>query len=129
MKTRKAKKPLTGPPALVALVGQLAAVDEQAELADALGAVRTWDWPRTDLQCWVEVLNRFDAILEKACADYALPAIQMTAFTPRTKRLVLEILRFTQLLLEHATNRKIFNSYDVRRYHFARAAALRDEHR
>ena len=35
-------------------------------------------------------------------------------FTPLTKKTVCEILRFERLLLENSTNRKTFNSYDVR---------------
>lgn len=39
--------------------------------------------------------------------------VQASKFTPRTKELILAILRFTRLLLENATNRKLYASFDV----------------
>lgn len=73
-----------------------------------------WPYPRTDLQLWIDVLNRFDGLLERTISDYHLPDVQMNVFTPRTKTLILGILAFMRLLLDHATNKKIFQSYDVR---------------
>lgn len=85
------------------------------ELASILAAVQVWHWPRTDLHYWIKPLNRFDAILEEICKSYGLVGgqVQVSEFTPRTKELVLAILRFTRLLLENATNRKLYSSFDV----------------
>jgi hypothetical protein len=101
------------PAGLVELINQLETAPEH-ELGDALRRHPRWTWPRTDLQCWIQVLNRFDEILERLSSDYALPNVQSNPFTPKTKDLVLAILRFSQLLFENATNRKIYASYDVR---------------
>lgn len=83
------------------------------ELADVLGAIDHWRWPRSDLNAWVPVLNKFDAVLEDAIRAYAVDELQLTPFTPSAKRTVCEILRFERLLLENSTNRKTFASYDV----------------
>lgn len=75
-----------------------------------------WTWPRTDLQHWIQPLNRFDSILEDVIRDYDLGSMehcQTNAFTPRTKELVGAILAFEKVLLENSTNRKIFASFDV----------------
>ena len=83
------------------------------QLADILGQVDSWKWPRSDLHTWIKVLNKFDAILEEAIRDYDIDNLQVNVFTPLTKKTVCEILRFERLLLENSTNRKTFNSYDV----------------
>lgn len=66
------------------------------------------------MNAWIKVLNKFDAILEEAIRDYDIDNLQVNVFTPLTKKTVCEILRFERLLLENSTNRKTFNSYDVR---------------
>jgi len=84
------------------------------ELAALLSTVQEWEWPRTDLQYWIKALNRFDEILETVCRDYNLAnkEVQLNEFTPKTKALLLSILRFLKVLLEHATNKRVFSSSD-----------------
>lgn len=75
-----------------------------------------WTWPRTDLQHWIKPLNRLDSILEQIVIDYDLASLdhcQTNQFTPRTKTLLIAILKFEKLLLENSTNRKIYASFDV----------------
>jgi E3 ubiquitin-protein ligase HUWE1 len=86
---------------------------QESELADFLSTIDTWKWPRSDLNAWVKVLNKFDAILEEVISKYDVDRLQRNAFDPETKRLICEILRFERLLLENSTNRKTFSSYDV----------------
>lgn len=83
------------------------------DLADILTSIESWKWPRSDLNCWIKVLDKFDAILEETIRDYDIDKIQLNVFTPATKKTVSAILRFERLLLENSTNRKTFNSYDV----------------
>jgi E3 ubiquitin-protein ligase HUWE1 len=83
------------------------------ELPEVLAKIDVWKWPRSDLNVWVKVLNKFDAILEEVIKEYEIDKLQLKVFTPFTKRTVCEILRFERLLLENSTNRKMFNSYDV----------------
>ena len=84
------------------------------DLHEVLSQIEAWKWPRSDLNAWIKVLNKFDGILEEAIRDYDIDNLQVNVFTPLTKKTVCEILRFERLLLENSTNRKTFNSYDVR---------------
>lgn len=70
-------------------------------------------WPRSDLHSWVKVLNKFDEILKGFIEEYELDKLQLNPFTPLTKSIITEILRFETLLLDNSTNRKLFASYDV----------------
>jgi E3 ubiquitin-protein ligase HUWE1 len=87
------------------------------DLADVLADIDTWKWPRSDLNAWTKVLDKFDAILEDVIRDYDVDKLQINVFTPVTKKVICHILRFERLLLENSTNRKTFNSYDVRDFH------------
>lgn len=82
------------------------------DLPEVLGEIDSWKWPRSDLNAWVKVLNKFDGVLEEVIKDYEIDKVQINMFTPRTKKTTSEILRFERLLLENSTNRKIFSSYD-----------------
>nr|CDI56030.1 related to E3 ubiquitin protein ligase TOM1 [Melanopsichium pennsylvanicum 4] len=82
------------------------------ELCAVLDNISEWCWPRGDLYYWTGVLNRFDTILDKVCKDYELSSIQVNDFTPLTKRLVFSILRFSRLLIENCTNRKLYSSFE-----------------
>lgn len=73
-----------------------------------------WTWARSDLNAWIKVLNKFDAILEDIIRDYEVDKLQTKSFPLPLKKTLLEILRFERLLLENSTNRKMYNSYDVR---------------
>ncbi len=82
------------------------------ELPAVLDSISEWCWPRGDLYYWTGTLNRFDTILENVCRDYELSAIQVNDFTPLTKRLVVSFLRFSRLLIENCTNRKLYSSFE-----------------
>ncbi|KAG6878824.1 hypothetical protein C0992_007445, partial [Termitomyces sp. T32_za158] len=83
------------------------------DLHDVLSQIDVWIWPRTDLNAWIKVLNKFDVVLEDVIREYHVEDLQLTEFTPSTKRTVTAVLKFERLLLENSTNRKMFNSYDV----------------
>ena len=84
------------------------------DLSDFLTQIDVWKWPRSDLNAWIRVLNKLDAIMEDIINEYEVDKLQRKPFTPYHKRLLSEILRFERLLLENSTNRKTYNSYDVR---------------
>ncbi|CCM01158.1 uncharacterized protein FIBRA_03206 [Fibroporia radiculosa] len=109
--THKAKRPLTPLPQVAELITKLHDTPNE-ELHEVLSQMDAWRWPRSDLNAWIKVLNKFDAILEEVIRDYDLDKLQINVFTPVTKKTVCEILRFERLLLENSTNRKTFNSYD-----------------
>jgi E3 ubiquitin-protein ligase HUWE1 len=85
------------------------------ELPAFLATIRCWMWPRSDLHSWVQVLNKFDDILRGFIEQYELEKLQVNPFTPLTKAIITEILRYETLLLDNSTNRKLFASYDVGR--------------
>ncbi|KAG5651874.1 hypothetical protein H0H81_007094 [Sphagnurus paluster] len=82
------------------------------DLPQVLSQIDVWKWQRSDLNAWIKVLNKFDAVLEEIIRDYDVEKLQVNIFTPVTKKTVCAILRFERLLLENSTNRKMFNSYD-----------------
>ncbi|KAI0766838.1 hypothetical protein BD413DRAFT_614840 [Trametes elegans] len=107
-KSKRAVAPL---PQVAELINKLADTPNE-DLPEVLAQIDSWKWPRSDLNAWIKVLNKFDEILEEAIRDYDIDNLQVNVFTPLTKRTICEILRFERLLLENSTNRKTFNSYD-----------------
>ncbi|KAI5477751.1 E3 ubiquitin-protein ligase HUWE1 [Pseudohyphozyma bogoriensis] len=108
--------PLPTSAAVAAFIVQLSDADPDALPQLLAPIIRDgWAWPRTDLQHWINPLNRFDAILDEIIRDYDLGSMehsQLNAFTPRIKDLLASILAFEKVLLENSTNRKIFASFD-----------------
>ncbi|OCF44407.1 hypothetical protein I317_01667 [Kwoniella heveanensis CBS 569] len=112
MKVRKShKKQNPSGSDLVALANRIVTCTE-TELPSVLKAFDCWVYPRSDLHVWINVLDRFDDILADITKSYGLSKLQTNDFTPKTKELLLEILRVQRLLLENCTNRKLFASYD-----------------
>ncbi|KAL4078441.1 hypothetical protein V8B97DRAFT_1881842 [Scleroderma yunnanense] len=107
----KAKRAVQPHPQVAEIIAKLSNTSND-DIADVLTQIDSWKWPRSDLNAWVKVLDKFDTILEEAIRDYDLDKLQLNAFTPATKKTISEILRFERLLLENSTNRKTFNSYD-----------------
>lgn len=62
---------------------------------------------------WVPVLDKFDAIYEAKISQYNVDTVQSQDFTEEDKQSLLEILRVEKLVMDNATSRKIFASYDV----------------
>lgn len=100
------------PPQVTDLINKLIETPNDS-VAQVLGEIDVWKWARSDLNAWIKVLNKFDAILEDVIRDYDVDKLQIKPFSPSAKNSVSEILRFERLLLENSTNRKMYNSYDV----------------
>ncbi|CEH14319.1 E3 ubiquitin-protein ligase/Putative upstream regulatory element binding protein [Ceraceosorus bombacis] len=112
MKITKAPKRLAeANDAVKTLLLQISAATDD-ELPPILDGISEWCWPRGDLHYWTATLNRFDDILAETCADYDLSHLQINDFTPNRKRLLVSVLRFSRLLLENCTNRKLYNSFE-----------------
>jgi E3 ubiquitin-protein ligase HUWE1 len=94
------------------IVKLLIATNEQ--VPTILKTVDSWKWPRSDLNSWIKVLNKFDDIMDEIIREYNVAKLQLKPFSEGAKDLLSEILRFERLLLENSTNRKTFSSYDVR---------------
>ncbi|KAE8267144.1 hypothetical protein A4X09_0g5202 [Tilletia walkeri] len=111
MKITKSKKLAPATPELTSLLARIAAVSDD-DLPEVLDNISEWCWPRGDLHYWIATLNRFDTILEKICKDYEVAKVQTNEFTPLCKKLLLSVLRFSRLLIENCTNRKLYASYE-----------------
>lgn len=109
--SQKAKRAVSPHPQVAELVTKLINTPND-DLADVLADIDSWKWPRSDLNAWTKVLDKFDVILEEAIRDYDVDKLQINVFTPATKKTISYILRFERLLLENSTNRKTFSSYD-----------------
>ncbi|KAH7927155.1 hypothetical protein BV22DRAFT_1193856 [Leucogyrophana mollusca] len=109
--TQKSKRATPPHPQVAELIKKLLNTSSD-NLPQVLSQIDTWKWPRSDLNAWTKVLDKFDDILEEAIRDYDVDKLQINSFTPVTKQSVCEILRFERLLLENSTNRKTYNSYD-----------------
>ncbi|CAE6470636.1 unnamed protein product [Rhizoctonia solani] len=112
MKIQKQSKKVGQPhPEVAALISTLIATP-QTELAQFISSIHVWTWPRSDLNSWTKVLNRFDSVFSDVIDKYDLNKLQLENFDQADKKLLLELLRFERMLLENSTNRKLFASYD-----------------
>ncbi|KAJ7084416.1 hypothetical protein B0H15DRAFT_888578 [Mycena belliarum] len=107
----KSKRAVAPPSQVAELIARLLNTPND-DLSQVLSEIESWKWPRSDLNAWIKVLNKFDAIMEEVIRDYEVDKLQVNVFTPATKATLCEILRFERLLLENSTNRKMFHSYD-----------------
>ncbi|OQR79954.1 E3 ubiquitin-protein ligase HUWE1-like [Tropilaelaps mercedesae] len=118
------------------------------ELLRELSSLRVWNWGKCELLHWIDVLDRFDGYLAEACgASYAQTgAAQNTGFSVSAgvptdggqisewvlpcdapenegrRRLLIAILQFTALLIEHSFSRHLYNSME----HLTRLLASSD---
>lgn len=118
---------------------------ERTHLADELSKVRQWTYGKCELYHWIEILNRFDDILQEACQTARHPiAIKLQKlgeenyefsfdtestildesletdfilncdckFKSEDKKLLLALLDFTKILIEHSFSRHLYNSIE-----------------
>ncbi|KAK9451580.1 uncharacterized protein V1518DRAFT_402950 [Limtongia smithiae] len=84
-----------------------------SDLAKQLQSFGTsWNQPKGDLYHWIPLLNRFDDILEEATAKSKLKLNLPTpyVFSSDEEALLVAVLDFTSLLLEHCSRRSIYAS-------------------
>lgn len=98
---------------VAAVIKKISESANDDDLMTALHDLPAWPYPRGEFHDWVTVLDRFDDVLGDIIASYDLAKLQTNDFTPKTKELLLEVLRVTRLLLENCTSRKLYSSYDV----------------
>ncbi|XP_054925199.1 E3 ubiquitin-protein ligase HUWE1 isoform X3 [Dermacentor andersoni] len=90
----------------------------QEELLQELKAVKSWNWGKVsqcELYHWIDVLDLFDSLLEAACqttheGQWCLPCD--SPGREQEKELLLYILQFTALLIEHSFSRHLYNSME-----------------
>ncbi|XP_023930490.1 E3 ubiquitin-protein ligase HUWE1 [Lingula anatina] len=84
-------------------------------LVTELQKVKTWTYGKCELFHWADVLDVFDEVLEKACRkeqdkQWVLPC-DMEG-NEKEKDLLLSVLQFTALLIEHSFSRHLYNSME-----------------
>lgn len=86
-----------------------------AELLDELSQVDNWTFGKCELYHWIDVLDIFDTVLEEASQTIAgnrwALACDVT-ISQDDKKLLLWVLHFTTLLIEHSFSRHLYNSME-----------------
>ncbi|XP_044765781.1 E3 ubiquitin-protein ligase HUWE1 isoform X3 [Coccinella septempunctata] len=83
------------------------------ELLDELSKIHTWTFGKCELYHWAPVLDIFDRILEEACEPEEENKWMLFCdihYSPEDRNLLLWILHFSTLLIEHSFSRHLYNS-------------------
>lgn len=84
------------------------------ELLIELNQIDSWTFGKSELYHWIDILDIFDGILEDATKqignDWFLACDER--FPPKKRQLLLAILNFTTLLIEHSFSRHLYNSVE-----------------
>ncbi|XP_021341229.1 E3 ubiquitin-protein ligase HUWE1-like isoform X3 [Mizuhopecten yessoensis] len=111
----KLKKSTTEVPAdCRALIEKLKTATEET-LLEELRAVKAWSYGKCELYHWSDVLDKFDEVLEKACKKEGEKKWMLSCDRTgeiQLKDLLLVILHFTSLLIEHSFSRHLYNSME-----------------
>ncbi|XP_046372246.1 E3 ubiquitin-protein ligase HUWE1-like isoform X1 [Haliotis rufescens] len=85
------------------------------DLLAELRTVKTWTFGKCELYHWSDILDLFDDVLEKACKKETEKKWTLAcdvSGNEKLKTLLLEVLRFTALLIEHSFSRHLYNSME-----------------
>lgn len=100
------------PPAIRDFIRKVLEASDDA-LPGLLDQFDKWTYPKGDMFQWVDVLNKFDALLETICKKYDLKQVQTRSFEGLDKCLLVSIIRFSVFLLDHCANRSLYASSNV----------------
>lgn len=89
---------------------------DQDQLLTELKQIKSWTCGKCELYHWVDLLDIFDDILGKCCEkqnenQWALPC-DSPEMDPKRKELLMHIISFTALLIEHSFSRHLYSSMD-----------------
>ncbi|XP_066587993.1 E3 ubiquitin-protein ligase HUWE1 isoform X2 [Prorops nasuta] len=87
----------------------------RAELLEELKQIDAWTFSKCELFHWIDVLDLSDGILEEAAARSPDNPWELACDLPQnreTKELLLWVLHFTTLLIEHSFSRHLYNSME-----------------
>ncbi|KAK3600176.1 hypothetical protein CHS0354_039470 [Potamilus streckersoni] len=90
-------------------------VTTESSLLEEIQSVKTWTYGKCELYHWADVLDIFDDVLEKACKKESDSSWTLACDVPANndlKQLLLKVLRFTSLLIEHSFSRHLYNSME-----------------
>lgn len=98
-----------------ALIDKLKNCNQDQLLAE-LKQIKSWTCGKCELYHWVDILDTFDDILSKCCEkqnenQWSLPC-DSTDMDSKHKELLMNILSFTALLIEHSFSRHLYSSMD-----------------
>ncbi|XP_048739045.2 E3 ubiquitin-protein ligase HUWE1-like isoform X5 [Ostrea edulis] len=88
--------------------------DDLYKELQTITTVTSWTYGKCELYHWSDILDKFDEILEKACkkeVDKWTLACDVPT-NDRLKELLLYMLDFTSLLIEHSFSRHLYNSME-----------------
>lgn len=97
-----------------ALIEKLKVATED-NLKSELLQLKTWTFGKCELYHWSDVLDRFDEVLEKACKkenDGQWTLACDHSGQEELKSLLLHVLHFTSLLIEHSFSRHLYSSME-----------------
>uniref|UniRef100_A0A6G1SLG6 E3 ubiquitin-protein ligase HUWE1 n=1 Tax=Aceria tosichella TaxID=561515 RepID=A0A6G1SLG6_9ACAR len=88
----------------------------QEQLLNELKQIKSWTCGKCELYHWVDLLDVFDDILGECCAkqhenQWTLPC-DSPQMDPKKKELLMHIISFTALLIEHSFSRHLYSSMD-----------------
>lgn len=86
-----------------------------AELLEELKQIDAWTFGKCELFHWIDVLDLSDSILEEAAARSSDNSWELACDLPQNreaKELLLWVLHFTTLLIEHSFSRHLYNSME-----------------
>ncbi|XP_048511685.1 E3 ubiquitin-protein ligase HUWE1 isoform X4 [Athalia rosae] len=86
-----------------------------AELLEELKQIDAWTFGKCELFHWIDVLDLSDSILEEAAAKSIDNQWELACDLPQNreaKELLLWVLHFTTLLIEHSFSRHLYNSME-----------------
>ncbi|XP_018576077.1 E3 ubiquitin-protein ligase HUWE1 isoform X3 [Anoplophora glabripennis] len=86
----------------------------RTELLDELSRIHSWTFGKCELLHWAQVLDVFDRILGTAAerSDDNKWVLKCDTYNEQDFQLLICILRFTSLLIEHSFSRHLYNSME-----------------
>lgn len=112
--SRLKKGPSEVPPECQQLINKLRSCNRQ-QLAVELAKIETWTFGKCELCHWIEILDIFDEILADATFEDPTCGLYMTCdvcYKEEDVQLLLLVLNFTTLLIEHSFSRHLYNSIE-----------------
>ncbi|XP_037724903.1 E3 ubiquitin-protein ligase HUWE1 isoform X3 [Drosophila subpulchrella] len=97
------------------LIDELTKRRTRPELLEFLDTIHVWIYGKCELYHWIEILDRFDKILEEASRHVNANEFVLqcdTNFQETDVTLLLHVLNFTTLLIEHSFSRHLYNSIE-----------------
>lgn len=96
------------------LIEELKSCDEE-QLLVVLKRIKTWNCGKCELYHWIDVLDIFDSILEDCCRKESPNEWELPVDLPQNskkRKLLLAVIQFTSLLIEHSFSRHLYNSIE-----------------